>query len=92
MRIRTDGKFDHRKDIVEDVSAFYDCNNTRALMLASQDVQAFVDEIFDLLEDEELSLAQRRELLERFNSVSHRFEFDFEAGSDGVDAEVEIDS
>ncbi|WP_415381480.1 hypothetical protein [Halosimplex sp. TS25] len=91
MRIRTDGKFDHRKDIVEDVSVFYDCNNTRALMLASQDVQAFVGEVVDLLEDEELSLAQRRELVERFNSVSHRLEFDFKAGADGVNTEVEID-
>lgn len=91
MRIRTDGKFDYRKDIVEDVSAFYDCNNTRALMLASQDVQAFVTEIVELLEDEELSLAQRRELLDRFNGVSHRFKFEFEADTEGIIARVEID-
>ncbi|WP_436924908.1 DUF7692 domain-containing protein [Halosimplex amylolyticum] len=78
-RIRTDGKFDHRKDIVKDVPAFYDCKKTRTLMLAGQDVQAFVGEIADLLKDEELSLAQRRELLDRFSDISLRFNFEFEA-------------
>lgn len=57
-------------------------------MFASQDVQAFVGEIVDLLEDEELLLAQRRELVERFNGVSHRFEFGFEAGAGRVHTEL----
>jgi len=91
MRIRTDGDFAHRKDRVETLSDFYGINKTRALMFASDDIKRLVGEIVSLLEDEELSTAERRKILERVNSASPRFEFDFRAGRDGVDAEVEID-
>lgn len=91
MRIRTTDKFAYRKDIIEDVASLYGRNKTDSMMYAADDVERFVETVVDVLEDEDLSLAERRALLEAFNATSPRFTFDFEASASGVEAEVSID-
>jgi hypothetical protein len=42
MRIRTDGDYAYRCDAIERAADFYDCNKTKAVVSACDDVPKFV--------------------------------------------------
>ena len=62
MRIRTDGKYAHRKDTIERAADHYGCNKSRALLLAAEDVSALHEAIRDILERPDLTTEQRHEI------------------------------
>lgn len=67
MRIRTDGKFGHRESTIENVQRHYQCNKTKALMLAADQVPQLHDAVADILDRGDLTADQRREIADRFN-------------------------
>lgn len=89
MRIRTDGKHVHREDTIDEVADFYDRNRTESLMRAADDVPKLIRSIRRVLERDDLSLAQRRELA---NELSTRhFDFAFTIEGDKIVATVDAD-
>jgi hypothetical protein len=73
MRIRTGGKHAHREDTINQVANFYERNRTESLMRAADDVPALIRAINQVLERDDLTHTQRRELA---NELSTRH-FDF---------------
>jgi hypothetical protein len=64
MRINTDGKFSHREDTIDEISDFYDCNKTKALLKSADAIPRIVGRIEDVLERDDLTRQQRREIAE----------------------------
>lgn len=67
MRIRTNGERNHREDTIERAADHYDCNKTRALMLAADQVPGLHAAVSDVLARDDLTLQQKREIAQRFN-------------------------
>lgn len=80
MRVRTDGKFEHREDIIEKAADFYDRNKTDSLLRAADDVPDLVHGIGKALERDDLTHEQRRELAEGLSTRHFEFSFDVEDG------------
>jgi hypothetical protein len=78
MRIRTDGDYDHREDVIDRAAAYYDCNKTSAVLAACEDVPGLVDALEEVLAREDLTLAQRREIASTFSSRSRAVDVDVE--------------
>lgn len=74
MRIRTDGKFSHREDVMDRVAEFYDSNRTSAMLAAAEDVPQLVDGALQVLERDDLTLQQRREIAETLSTSAANFE------------------
>jgi len=74
MRIRTDGKFAHREDTIDRAAAFYDVSKTRAMLAAAEDVPRLVDGVQEVLEREDLTLEQRREIATTLSTGSLQFD------------------
>jgi len=74
MRIRTDGKFAHREDTIDRAAAFYDVSKTRAMLAAAEDVPRLVDGVQEVLEREDLTLEQRREIATTLSTRSLQFD------------------
>jgi hypothetical protein len=68
MRIRTDEK-PHRERTIEKVSDHYQCNKTRALLLAADQVPELHEAVESVLSDPELSLVDKQRIAERFNQA-----------------------
>jgi len=83
MRIRTDGDYAYREDAIEDAAAFYDRNKTDSIVAACDDLPRLVAAVENLLEREDLTLAERRELAESLSTRHIELEFDL------VDGEIE---
>lgn len=65
MRIRTDDEYAHREDVIERAARFYDCNKTKAVVSACDDVPELVNAIDDVLQRDDLTGTQRQEIAER---------------------------
>ncbi|QSG05311.1 DUF7692 domain-containing protein [Halapricum desulfuricans] len=84
MRIRTDGDKGHRMRTIESAADFWDCNKTRALLLSADLAPRLVPRIERVLEREDLTLEQRREIAETLSvpgtlSVEVEHQVDVEA-------------
>lgn len=74
MRIRTDGDKAYRRDAIERAAEFYDCNKTRAVVSACEDVPQLVAAIERVLHRDDLTVAQRREIAEMLSTRAVTFE------------------
>jgi len=73
MRIRTDGDKAYRRDAIERASRFYDCNKTTAVVSACEDVPQLVGAAEAVLERDDLTLQQKREIAETLSTRATRF-------------------
>lgn len=80
VAIRTDGKFAYREDTIEGVAGFYDCSQTRALLAAAEDVPRLAGGIERVLQRDDLTAQQRREMAETLSTSSLSFSVDIEVG------------
>ncbi|MBZ6496371.1 DUF7692 domain-containing protein [Natrinema longum] len=80
MRIRTDGDYAYRRDAIERAADCYDCNKTKAVVSACDDVRKFVQAIRQVLERDDLTLEQRREIAETLSTRAVTFEVETEIG------------
>ncbi|OLZ41429.1 hypothetical protein A6E15_10720 [Natrinema saccharevitans] len=78
MRIRTDGDYAYRRDAIERAVDFYDCNKTKAVVSACDDVPTFVQAAREVLEREDLTLEQRREIAETLSTRAMTFDIEDE--------------
>ncbi|WP_049890112.1 DUF7692 domain-containing protein [Natronorubrum sulfidifaciens] len=78
MRIRTDGDYAYRRDAIERAADVYDCNRTKAVVSACDDVPHFVRAIQQVLERDDLTLKQRREIAETLSTRAMTFEVESE--------------
>jgi len=73
MRIRTDGDYAYRRDAIERAADFYDCNKTKAVVSACDDVPKFVQASRQVLERDDLTLeaapGDRRDALDSSGDV-----------------------
>ncbi|WP_303647323.1 hypothetical protein [Haloarchaeobius sp. FL176] len=74
MRIRTDGDKAYRRDAIERASRFYDCNKTTAVVSACEDVPQLVRAAETVLERDDLTMQQKREIAEIFSTRATSFE------------------
>lgn len=74
MRIRTDGDYAYRNNAIERAAEFYDCNKTKAVVSACDDVPKFVAAAQKVLERDDLTLEQRREIAETLSTRAMTFE------------------
>ncbi|MBZ6494244.1 MULTISPECIES: DUF7692 domain-containing protein [Natrinema] len=74
MRIRTDGDYAYRRDAIERAADFYDCNKTKAVVSACDDVPKFVQAARQVLKRDDLTLEQRREIAETLSTRAMSFE------------------
>ncbi|ELY42575.1 DUF7692 domain-containing protein [Natronorubrum sulfidifaciens] len=81
MRIRTDGDYAYRRDAIERAADFYDCNRTKAVVSACDDVPHFVRAIQQVLERDDLTLKQRREIAETLSTRAVSFEISTEVST-----------
>ncbi|WP_435551765.1 DUF7692 domain-containing protein [Natrinema sp. CGMCC1.2065] len=78
MRIRTDGDYAYRRDAIERAADFYDCNKTKAVVSACDDVPKFVQAARQVLERDDLTLKQRREIAETLSTRAMTFDIEDE--------------
>lgn len=64
MRIRTDGKHQHRAETIERAADFWSCNKTTALMKSAEFSRRMDQRIRDVLNREDLTTEQKREIAE----------------------------
>lgn len=83
MRIRTDGDKAYREDVIETAAKFYEKNKTDSVVRACDDVPRLVENVLDVLEREDLTLEERRDLADSLSTRYLSFEFDL------VDGEIE---
>jgi len=76
MRIRTDGKYEYRLDPINRAADFYDCNKTKAIVSACDDVPHLVAAARQVLERDDLTLEQRREIAETLSTRVVTFKVD----------------
>ena len=74
MRIRTDGDYAYREDVIEQAAEFYDRNKTASVTRACEDVPSLVNGIVEVLERDDLTHNQRKELAETFSTRYLRYE------------------
>ncbi|WP_137289035.1 DUF7692 domain-containing protein [Natronorubrum halophilum] len=68
MRIRTDGDYAYRNDAIDRAARFYDCNKTKAVVSACDDVPRLVAAARQVLERDDLTYEQRREIAETLST------------------------
>lgn len=77
MRIRTDGKFAHRQDVIEHAQEWWGVNKSEALLRSAEFAPRVEPRVRAVLEREDLTTAQKREIAETL-SVPGVLEFDVE--------------
>ncbi|MFC4406290.1 DUF7692 domain-containing protein [Haloarchaeobius iranensis] len=82
MRIRTDGDKVYRRDAIEKASRFYDCNKTTAVVSACEDVPQLVRAAEAVLERDDLTMQQKREIAETLSTRAVSFNVHEEIASD----------
>lgn len=73
MRIREDGKFSWRTSEIEAASDWWECNKTEALLRSAELVRALDSGIQEVLERDDLTPVQKREIAESL-SVAGSYE------------------
>ncbi|ELZ09399.1 hypothetical protein C479_11285 [Halovivax asiaticus JCM 14624] len=76
MRIRTDGDKAYRNDAIERAADFYDCNKTKAVVSACEDIPALVAAARQVIERDDLTAEQREEIAETLSTRAVNFEID----------------
>jgi len=76
MRIRTDGDSAHREDVIERAADYYDCNKTKTVVAACENVPQLVTAARDVLGRDDLTRQQRREMAETLSTRAVTFEVD----------------
>ncbi|WP_226006605.1 DUF7692 domain-containing protein [Natrinema salinisoli] len=76
MRIRTDGDYAYRNDAIDRAADFYSCNKTKAIVSACDDVPKLVAAARQVLERDDLTLEQRREIAETLSTRAVTFEIE----------------
>lgn len=74
MRIRTDGKYEYRLDPINRAADFYDCNKTKAVVSACDDVPKLVAAARQVLDRDDLTNEQRQEIAETLSTRVVTFE------------------
>lgn len=74
MRIRTDGDYAYRNSAIERAADFYDCNKTKAVVSACEDVPLLVAAARQVLERDDLTHEQRQEIAETLSTRVTSFE------------------
>ncbi len=74
MRIRTDGDYAYRNDAIDRAADFYDCNKTKAIVSACDDVPRLVAAACQVLERTDLTHQQRQEIAETLSTRATTFE------------------
>ena len=72
LRIRFDGNR-YREDAIEKAARFYDKNKSDAAAYACEDVVEIVRAVEDVLQRDDLTLEQRREIAETFSTRATTF-------------------
>jgi len=78
VRVRTDEGNRWRYDAIENAAAFYDENRSDAIAHACLDVTAVLDAVSDVLNRDDLTAEQAREIAERFDRATRGVEIDAE--------------
>jgi len=74
MRIRTDGDYEWRKGEIEDAAEWWECNKTAALLRSAEAVRFLDDGIQRVLERDDLTTEQKREIAETLSTPSLSYE------------------
>jgi len=74
VRIRTDGDYAHREDVIEQAADYDDCNKTRAVVAACEDVPQLVAAAREDLERDDLTRQQRREMADTLSTRAVAFD------------------
>lgn len=82
VRIRTDEGNEWRFDSIEKAAEFYDCNRSNAVAFACEDVTQFVAAAHRVLEREDLTLEQRREIADELSTRTVSFSVDVDVSSE----------
>jgi len=84
VRIRTDDENEHRFFAIKRASDFYGCNRSEAVANACNDVPRVFAALQEVLERDDLTLQQRREIAQLFDREVRGAEI-------SVDLDVEVD-
>ncbi|MFC6716261.1 hypothetical protein ACFQGT_07850 [Natrialbaceae archaeon GCM10025810] len=76
VRIRTDEGNEWRYDAIEKAATFYDCNRSNAIAFACEDVDGLVRAARRVLERDDLTARQRREIAETLSTRAVTFDVD----------------
>ncbi|MDR5657301.1 hypothetical protein RH831_08920 [Halodesulfurarchaeum sp. HSR-GB] len=76
MRIRTDGDYSHREDVIDAAAERLDVNKTRAVLLSADAVGSLLDELEDALAHEEIPPKVAREIAEQVETRKWSLEYD----------------
>jgi hypothetical protein len=68
VRIRTDDGNEWRYDAIQAAADYYDCNRSDAVAYACEDTTGAVEFVLTVLERNDLTVRQRRELVDAANS------------------------
>ena len=76
MRIRTDGDYAHREDVIESAAERLDVNKTRAVLLSADAVGSLLEELEEALDHEEMSPKIAREIAEQVETRHWSLEYE----------------
>ena len=76
MRIRTDGEYESRKTEIETAADWWGCNKTAALLRSAETVRFLDEGIQRVLERDDLTTEQKREIAETLSTPSLSYEFE----------------
>lgn len=74
VRIRTGDGNEHRYEAIERTADFYNCNKTKAVVAVCEDVPGLVAAAWAVLDGEDLTTEQRREIAETLSTRAVSFE------------------
>lgn len=77
MRIREDGKHEHRSDTIEQAAEFWNCNKTTALVRSAEFAWRMDERVRTMLSRNELPTPQKREIVETLG-IAGAYELDSE--------------
>ncbi|SER75476.1 DUF7692 domain-containing protein [Natrinema salaciae] len=80
VRIRTDEGNEWRYDAIQKAATFYDCNRSNAVAFACSDIDQLVSAARRVLERDDLTLEQRREIAETLSTRAVTFDVETEVG------------
>jgi hypothetical protein len=82
MRIRTDGDYEWRKGEIETAADWWGCNKTAALLRSAEAVRDLDDGIRSVLERDDLTTEQKREIAAECSGRNITYEVDEEISSE----------
>jgi hypothetical protein len=80
VRIRTGDGNEYRYEAIEQAADFYDCNKTKAVVAACEDVPELVSSARQVLAREDLTLQQRKEIADTLSTRAVSFKINNKIG------------